>query len=923
MLKTSSDDSWKMGQWAPSGRIQHTAVWTGTEMIVWGGSGEGGSLATGARYTPATDSWVKTGRGANAPAARFGHTSVWTGTEMIVWGGETFAPGSLSIPLQSGARYNPATDSWLPTAIDASTPQARRSHVAVWTGNRMIVWGGTSGGSTGGVYDPASDTWTPTAVAGAPAARYFHTAVWTGSEMIVWGGWSTAASSGLDSGGRYDPVSDAWQPTSIGANTPAGVYGHTAVWTGTEMIVWGGSTGAPVVGTGGRYNPSTDTWLPTSTGGNAPAPRLAHTAVWTGTEMVVFGGLGSSEADLDTGGRYRPATDTWAALSRQNTVPRSEHTAVWTGSEMIVWGGEANQNKLSSGGRYAPSSNSWVETASTSIVEPAARTEHSTVWTGTEMIVWGGMIRDESVLASGGRYAPVTDSWIPTAGGGGAPTARYAHTAVWTGTQMIVWGGFDGSTLLDSGGRYSPSSNSWQATSRNGNAPSPRSGHVAIWTGAEMVVWGGSDVAGRTNTGARYSPSGNSWTPTSLASAPSGRYRSTSVWTGSEMIVWGGWTSSGLSNAGGRYRPASDTWLTTSQGANVPEARRDHTAVWTGSEMIVWGGVGSSNQSFNTGGRYDPLADSWSPTSMSFDVPSPRASHSAVWTGTEMIVWGGSGPVSSGGQYDPSHDAWLATSGAGPLPSPRAVHGAVWTGTGMIVWGGSNGGSEIGPSVLATGGVYCPDTCPSPATLYRDLDGDGYGDASLSRRTCDGESPDGWVAPPGDCNDGNVNIHPGAVETCNFVDDDCDGQTDVSSCDYDGDGVVVADNCPSDANPAQSDFDGDGEGDRCDRDDGFIYVFSTTPEAIQWQDEIGPLAFNVYEGSLAVLRATGVYTQPWGSNPSAARYCAVAGTIQPDYLVPDVGDVKFALVTGVTAGVEGSLGTDSQGVERANTYACP
>ena len=47
---------------------------------------------------------------------------------------------------------------------------------------------------------------------------------------------------------------------------------HTAVWTGSEMIVWGGSNGSSYFNTGGRYNPSTDSWIATSTT-NAPAAR--------------------------------------------------------------------------------------------------------------------------------------------------------------------------------------------------------------------------------------------------------------------------------------------------------------------------------------------------------------------------------------------------------------------------------------------------------------------------------------------------------------------------------------------------------------------------------------------------------------------------------------------------------------------------
>jgi len=56
-----------------------------------------------------------------------------------------------------------------------------------------------------------------------------------------------------------------------------------------------------------------------------------------------------------------------------------------------------------------------------------------------------------------------------------------------------------------------------------------------------------------------------------------------------------------------------DYWAATSS-ANVPEARGEHTAVWTGSEMIVWGGSNSSGY-LNTGGRYNPVTDRWTPMS--------------------------------------------------------------------------------------------------------------------------------------------------------------------------------------------------------------------------------------------------------------------------------------------------------------------
>ena len=82
-----------------------------------------------------------------------------------------------------------------------------------------------------------------------------------------------------------------------------------------------------------------------------------------------------------------------------------------------------------------------------------------------------------------------TDSWTAT-NITNAPDARTLHTGAWTGSEMIVWGGYDGSSNLHTGGRYSPGTNSWAATSTT-NVPTGRSNHTAVWTGSEMIVWGG------------------------------------------------------------------------------------------------------------------------------------------------------------------------------------------------------------------------------------------------------------------------------------------------------------------------------------------------------------------------------------------------------------------------------------------------
>jgi hypothetical protein len=679
---------------APEPRFGHTAVWTGSEMIIWGGE-SWTYHNTGARYDPATDSWSDTST-INAPSRGSGHTAIWTGSEMIVWGKDTLNTGA---PVPAG-RYDPVTDTWSPVS-QVNAPEIRTSHTAIWTGTRMIVWGGLAFGqagtrillASGGQYDPATDSWSPTSMTGAPEARYEHTAVWTGREMIVWGG--TGSPSHLGNGARYDPATDTWLPlSSIGAPQPR--TDHVAVWTGSEMIVWGGSQGGSShLDSGGRYDPSTDTWkatpaLPSAGLGSRHAP-----AVWTGTEMIVWGGFGGPTGfdRIDTGVRYNPATDSWGLTSTINApVGRHFHTAVWTGSLMIVWGGQSEQSAgdLNSGGRYDPATDTWSPTYISR--GPTGRRRHTAVWTGSRMIVWGGE-SGYGLLMSGGRYDPATDTWSPVSPTG-APSAVGGHTAIWTGNEMIVWGG---TTLAPSGGRYDPITDTWLPVSTFG-APPAHFGHTAVWTGTMMVVWGGNDGYGHPLlSGGRYEPEFDTWSTMAMPIGPIGLIEHTAVWDGTEMIVWGG--SDGVTEPvpGGRYDPQDDRWSPMASSDSLP-APWGHTALWTGSKMLVWGGVATPNP----GGVYDPAGDTWTPMS-SIGAPEPRRFHTAVWTGTEMIVWGGAGAeiLGTGGRYDPERDAWSPISIAG-APRARAMHTAVWAGDEMIVWGGSDAQSQQ----MASGGLF-------------------------------------------------------------------------------------------------------------------------------------------------------------------------------------------------------------------------
>ena len=93
-------------------------------------------------------------------------------------------------------------------------------------------------------------------------------------------------------------------------------------------------------------------------------------------------------------------------------------------------------------------------------------------------------------------------------------------------------------------------------------------------------------------------------------------------------------------------------------------------------------------------------------------------------------------------------------------------------------------------------------------TWYVDADGDGFGQG-YGYTACEDEVEGALV--DGDCDDGDASVFPGAEETCNDLDDDCDGELD--------EGLVVL---------AWPDADGDGYGDPdlgaevCPEAEGFV-----------------------------------------------------------------------------------------------------
>jgi N-acetylneuraminic acid mutarotase len=339
----------------------------------------------------------------------------------------------------------------------------------------------------------------------------------------------------------------------------------------------------------------------TEMGAAEQVPAMAfHNQVWTGSEVIFWGSSG--------GGIYRPVTDHWSTISTVNApLSRNEATAVWTGSEMIVWGGRDENGGIPSGGIYTPNANVWSVLESPSIFVAGATYQHVAAWTGTEMIIWGG------ISTSGSTTSP--------------------HT-------------------INKGFRYNPQSQVWTRVDSSGIL-SPRRDAASVWTGSELVIWGGYSISGDAlNDGARYDPQSDIWRPLPTENAPVASTVGVSViWTGSEVIVWNG----GRSFAGQKrndqfrsetlrfYDPLTDQWRKSNSGWE-PYASTDgslfqlpsgFSAHWTGDRMFVLAKLFPGGAWF-----YDPALDGWQPASTT-GAPFALKGSSTLWAGDRFIHWGG------------------------------------------------------------------------------------------------------------------------------------------------------------------------------------------------------------------------------------------------------------------------------------------
>lgn len=440
------------------------------------------------------------------------------------------------------------TTSPFPTApcggIVSSTAQA-------WTGTFLVMYG-----PGGGIrYNPATNAITCIETMVGNLYKPNSTATAAGTRVMFYGGYVLALGDTIsfDGGLLYDPVSNSWNDVAAGGPR---IHSHQAVWTGTEVMFFGGRTDEARSETGiNFYNPNTSSWNTGYTPGIAVISTDKNTrSHFVNNKVFVYNLI-----DLDRGlpvtfenRFFNLSTKTWNGASPgfKNIGGRNLASSVVVGSEIFFFPYNNDCQRFDFDKLHF-----FAQESNTGYVYPKFNLNlnipYEPPYIIKNMASSSQYILSFGMHGGGLNYQINRNRWTRTATVN-QPTDREGHVCISIGNNsFFVWGGKNGTTYLNNGAIYNAATNTWTTVSAT-NAPSARSGHTAAFGNGKILVWGGNAGGAFLNNGKLYDITSNTWTNVSTAGAPACSTFVHLDWSSTEFRAY--------CNGVYGYNPVGNTW---------------------------------------------------------------------------------------------------------------------------------------------------------------------------------------------------------------------------------------------------------------------------------------------------------------------------------------------------------------------------
>jgi hypothetical protein len=447
--------------------------------------------------------------------------------------------------------------------------------------------------------------------------------------------WSGAAVVGLVTVGcASGPIHGSASSSSAVVASASGVLSPSVAMSPSEGVsLQSGvatSPSPPGAGADSALALASDHW---STLPVAPIPiRAGAAGVWTGKQFIVWGGAAGKNDDevRGDGAAYDPVAHRWTTLPTAPISARTGMASLWTGSDLFVWGGEDRVSDpghaVNDGALYDPATAKWEKLPPSPL---SARAYATTIWLDGKVIVMDGQPvpmtntqRENTDLAA---YDPTTNAWsklAPMPVGAGHVVLGIVAASV--GDQVYAW-------------------QLWEQT-----APDPvasgDSGGESIYSGIDLNIFDFARNAWRPDPSASRPADGNDGN-----NAPTGIDRALS--TGTDIVVpaaqpfCGDCPGPWVSGEQGRVLDvATNTWTLLPHG---PVDDLEPNVLYTGDTMLAFDTNASTsgpdgNHFPGEAAVWDPMVDRW--TSLPSAPLSSGGNAVAVWAGDRLLEWG---PLSS------------------------------------------------------------------------------------------------------------------------------------------------------------------------------------------------------------------------------------------------------------------------------------